>query len=76
MITGPYIENWRGVFEPLIGQDAAVIVAEERMLGDAWAEALDHPAIARARAERASVLAQADQASLDVAVERLLALLA
>lgn len=76
MIAGPHVANWATVYRLFDKAEAIVTVHDAEGLDRAWRADLDYPRAARARAERAWAAAQAGDAELDQAVQRLLSLIA
>jgi 3-deoxy-D-manno-octulosonic-acid transferase len=73
ILVGPYVRNWRSVYEAM--GERVVAVRDGKALGKAFAAALDDPAAARARAEAARAYASIGARAVDAAAERLAALL-
>jgi 3-deoxy-D-manno-octulosonic-acid transferase len=57
VVSGTYIENWRGVYSGLVEVGGVRIVEGEAALAGAFADALTDPAALRAEAGRAQVYA-------------------
>ena len=76
VISGPYVDNWRGVYAELVGERAVRRVEGVGGLAGGFAEALADPAELRAEAARARAFAAAQGGVVEAAAVRLLALLA
>ncbi len=74
-VTGPFVENWAGVFAAFEAVDAFVTVCGASALSDAFVAALDHPEAGQARAARALALSEVQGGALKTALDRLDALL-
>jgi 3-deoxy-D-manno-octulosonic-acid transferase len=72
ILTGPHIDNWRGIYAALTQADAVSVVKDAPTLALAFAEALSSPATARA--ERARAIVAGGEKGLDAAVGALLKL--
>lgn len=73
--SGPGVENWRGVFDAMIAAEAVTLAPDAPALETFWRRACSHePALAE-QATRAADFAARQSGQLDLAVERLLALL-
>ncbi len=75
IITGPHVDNWRGVYAALIGANALLVAEDALSLTGAFSEVLLQPALAAHRAERARAVVAGGDEGLDAAVDRLLMLL-
>ncbi len=75
VISGPHVENWRGVYAELAAARAVRSVAGVGGLAGAFAEAVVDPAELRAEAARAQAFAAAQTDVVEGAATRLLALL-
>ena len=73
ILVGPYVRNWRSVYEAI--GERVVTVRDGKGLARAFAAALDDPAAARARADEARTFANVGARAVDAAAERLAALL-
>jgi 3-deoxy-D-manno-octulosonic-acid transferase len=74
VVSGPHIENWRGVYSGLIESGGVRIVEGEAALAGAFAEALTDPAALRAEAERARAYAAGFEGVVEGVCARLLRL--
>ncbi len=76
MISGPHVDNWRGVYADLAAVQAMRVVEGDGALAGAFAEALTDPAALQAEAVRAGAFAAGQSGRVEAAATRLLALLA
>jgi 3-deoxy-D-manno-octulosonic-acid transferase len=74
-ISGPHVENWRGVYADLQAVGGVRTVGSAIGLASAFAEALADPAGLRAEAARARAFAEGQAGAVEAAAGRLLALL-
>jgi 3-deoxy-D-manno-octulosonic-acid transferase len=73
--AGPHVENWGGVYRAFAVDEAYLPLADGPALAAAWRRSLENPVALQPMAERAARLAGADDAALDDALSRLIALL-
>jgi 3-deoxy-D-manno-octulosonic-acid transferase len=73
--SGPFVENWQAIYDALSAADGFVPVEDAPALTAAWTSALDHPADALVRAQRAAGMAADGAQALGAALDRLEALL-
>lgn len=74
IITGPQVDNWRGVYAALIGAGAVAIVRDALELTAAFTDVLLQPQAARERAQHARRVVSDGETGLDTAVAALLKL--
>ncbi|WP_269714451.1 3-deoxy-D-manno-octulosonic acid transferase [Caulobacter sp. NIBR2454] len=70
-ITGPFVDNWRSVYSPLVKNGVATVVRTANDLTAAFYALLKEPKMAKARAERALAMIGDEREVLEAAVRRL-----
>ena len=76
VVSGPYVDNWRGVYAELTAARAVRTAEGVGALAGAFAEALVDPAGLQAQAAGAQAFAAAQSGEVEAAAARLLALVA
>ncbi len=73
--SGPFVDNWRSIYDALERADAVNIADDAQRLGEFWARALTDDPLIAAQAGRARIVAEDGAHALDAAVEQLKSLL-